>query len=79
MSASPSFVGKVKSKWSQSNNDLQEENSHLIEFCTTRRHKQWFFEDTFLSLMRVRVIESNAPDTDPDAFYCRNIVMWQPA
>ena len=79
MSASPSFVGKVKSKWSQSNNDLQGENSHLIECCTTRRHKQWLFEDTFLSLMQVRVIESNAPDTYPDAFYCRNIVMWQPA
>ncbi len=45
----------------------------LIECFETQRGKRWFSEDTFLSLMRLRGVESNASKF-AEAFYCRKIV-----
>ena len=47
----------------------------IIDCFATQRRKQWFSEDTFLSLMRLRGIESNAPDKYAEAFYCRKLVV----
>lgn len=48
--------------------------SHLCEHFSTQANKNWFTEDTFLSIMRLRGIESNAPSRYAEAFYCRKIV-----
>jgi LmbE family N-acetylglucosaminyl deacetylase len=37
--------------------------------------KPWFSEDTFLSLMRLRGMESNAPGRYAEGFYCRKLAM----
>jgi LmbE family N-acetylglucosaminyl deacetylase len=41
----------------------------------TQRAKRWFQEDTFLSLMRLRGMECNAPSGYAEAFYCRKLVL----
>lgn len=47
---------------------------HLWLHFPTQREKQWFTEDIFFSLMRVRGMEGNAPDRYAEAFYCRKMV-----
>ncbi len=37
--------------------------------------KNWFTEDSFSSLLRLRGVESNAPDRYAEAFYCRKGVL----
>jgi LmbE family N-acetylglucosaminyl deacetylase len=41
----------------------------------TQAEKHWFTEDTFMSLLRLRGIESAAPEKYAEAFYCRKIVL----
>jgi LmbE family N-acetylglucosaminyl deacetylase len=47
---------------------------HIMECFKTQAGKQWFTEDTFLSVMRIRGIESNAPSKYAEGFYCRKMV-----
>jgi LmbE family N-acetylglucosaminyl deacetylase len=44
---------------------------YLIANFQTQANKHWFTEDTFLSLCRLRGIESNVPTKYAEAFYCR--------
>lgn len=37
--------------------------------------RQWFAEDTFLAMLRLRGIESNAPEKFAEAFYCRKVIL----
>jgi LmbE family N-acetylglucosaminyl deacetylase len=48
---------------------------YLMEGFSTQRSRQWFSEDTFYSLLRLRGIEVNAPDKYAEAFYGRKIVL----
>lgn len=48
---------------------------YLMDEFSTQRNKQWFSEDTFYSLLRLRGIESNASDKYAEAFYGRKIVL----
>jgi LmbE family N-acetylglucosaminyl deacetylase len=41
----------------------------------TQKSKQWFSEDTFLALLRLRGIESNSPGKYAEAFYCHKVVV----
>lgn len=47
----------------------------LMEAFQSQRAKRWFQEDTFLSLMRLRGMECNAPSGYAEAFYCRKAVL----
>jgi LmbE family N-acetylglucosaminyl deacetylase len=47
----------------------------LMECFQTQRSRDWFTPDTFLSLMRIRGIESKAPGRYAEAFYCRKLVV----
>jgi LmbE family N-acetylglucosaminyl deacetylase len=47
----------------------------LMDAFKTQRSKQWFSEDTFLSLARIRGVECNSPDRYAEAFYCRKAVV----
>lgn len=49
--------------------------THLIlSSFQSQIEKQWFTEETFLSILRIRGIESNAPEKYAEPFYCRKIV-----
>lgn len=47
----------------------------LMECFATQRDKDWFTPDAFLSLLRVRGIESRAPGRYAEAFYGRKVVL----
>ena len=47
----------------------------LLKHFGTQRSKDWFTEDTFLSLMRLRGVESRAPAGYAEGFYCRKVVV----
>lgn len=47
----------------------------LMDAFGSQRSKHWFQEETFLSLMRLRGMECNAPSRYAEAFYCRKLVL----
>jgi LmbE family N-acetylglucosaminyl deacetylase len=46
----------------------------LLAHFATQANKHWFTDETFRALMRLRGIESRAPEHYAEAFYCRKIV-----
>lgn len=48
---------------------------YLMEAFQSQHKKRWFQQDTFLSLMRLRGMECNAPSGYAEAFYCRKLVL----
>lgn len=46
---------------------------YILDSFATQNHKQWFTEETFRSILRIRGIESNSPGNYAEAFYCRKI------
>jgi LmbE family N-acetylglucosaminyl deacetylase len=46
----------------------------LMECFQSQRDKSWFTEDAFSSILRIRGLESNAPEKFAEAYYCRKIV-----
>jgi LmbE family N-acetylglucosaminyl deacetylase len=48
---------------------------HLLECFPSQRTRPWFTRDTFLALMRLRGVESNAPSGYAEAFYCKKAVL----
>jgi len=53
----------------------QRKVSNLMEAFQSQRSKRWFTQDTFLSLMRLRGMECNAPSGYAEAFYCRKLTL----
>lgn len=48
---------------------------YIMDAFQSQRAKRWFEPDTFLSLMRLRGMECNAPSGYAEAFYCRKLVL----
>jgi len=48
---------------------------HIIHIFQTQKQKQWFAEETFRSVLRIRGVESNSPSRYAEAFHCRKIVI----
>ena len=48
---------------------------HLMDAFQSQQGKRWFQEDLFMSLMRLRGMECNAPSGHAEAFYCRKLVL----
>lgn len=46
---------------------------HIRRVFASQQEKQWFTDDTFLGLMRLRGVESGAPDGYAEAFHARKI------
>lgn len=46
---------------------------YIVESFSSQSHKMWFSEETFLSIMRLRGIESNAPEKYAEGYYFRKI------
>ena len=49
--------------------------NNIISSHVSQNNKQWFDNETFMGLMRIRGIESNSPTKYAEGFYCRKIVM----
>jgi LmbE family N-acetylglucosaminyl deacetylase len=47
----------------------------LREAFASQHHRPWFDGDLFLSLLRLRGMECNAPEKHAEAFYCRKMVL----
>ncbi|MBN1122815.1 MAG: PIG-L family deacetylase [Anaerolineae bacterium] len=45
----------------------------IHEAFESQRDNQWFTEETFLAILRLRGIESNAPEKYAEGFHCRKI------
>jgi LmbE family N-acetylglucosaminyl deacetylase len=48
---------------------------YLMEAFPSQHSKRWFQESTFLSLLRLRGVECNAPSGYAEAFYCHKLVL----
>lgn len=46
----------------------------IMDLFGSQKQKSWFTEDTFSSILRLRGVESNAPEKYAEAFHCRKIV-----
>jgi LmbE family N-acetylglucosaminyl deacetylase len=46
-----------------------------VEAFPSQHKKRWFEKETFLSLMRLRGMECNAPSGYAEAFHCRKVVL----
>jgi LmbE family N-acetylglucosaminyl deacetylase len=53
----------------------QQKVDYLMEVFESQRHKRWFEPETFLSLMRLRGMECNAPSGYAEAFHCRKLIL----
>ncbi|MBE9068943.1 PIG-L family deacetylase [Leptolyngbya cf. ectocarpi LEGE 11479] len=53
----------------------QQKILYLMQHFQTQFNKQWFDEETFSAILRLRGIESNAPHKYAEAFYCRKAVL----
>lgn len=47
---------------------------YILNAFPTQNNKQWFTEETFRSILRIRGIESNSLGNYAEAFHCRKIV-----
>jgi len=47
----------------------------LLDIFQSQHEKRWFGESTFMSLMRLRGMECNAPSGYAEAFYARKLVL----
>jgi len=52
----------------------QNKTNYILDSFQSQKEKHWFTEETFLSILRLRGIESNAPGKYAEGFYCRKIV-----
>jgi LmbE family N-acetylglucosaminyl deacetylase len=48
---------------------------YILEAFQSQQNKHWFRQDTFLSLMRLRGMECNAPSGYAEAFYIRKVAV----
>ena len=48
---------------------------YLMENFQSQRCHQWFTGETFRAILRLRGVESNAPEKYAEAYYCRKIVL----
>ena len=47
----------------------------IIDSFKSQSQKQWFDEETFLVILRLRGMEANSPTRYAEAFYCRKAVL----
>ena len=53
----------------------QKKVQYIMEAFQSQHSKRWFQESTFLSLLRLRGMECNAPSGYAEAFYCRKMAL----
>jgi LmbE family N-acetylglucosaminyl deacetylase len=53
----------------------EKKTSALMECFASEAVKPWFTRDTFLSMLRLRGVESNSPTGLAEGYYCRKLVL----
>jgi LmbE family N-acetylglucosaminyl deacetylase len=53
---------------------VERKTKYLCDVFQSQKNKQWFDEETFKSILRIRGLESNSPSKYAEAFYSRKIV-----
>jgi len=53
----------------------QKKIENILNCFKSQSSRQWFSEDVFYSLLRLRGVESNSPSKFAEAFYCRKITL----
>ncbi len=53
----------------------REKISFLIDSFKSQQSRDWFTKDAFMSILRIRGIESRAPKNHAEGFYCRKSVI----
>jgi LmbE family N-acetylglucosaminyl deacetylase len=53
----------------------RKKTDNLHRCFKSQADRKWFSDDTFLSMLRIRGVESNASDGYAEAFYCRKMVI----
>jgi len=48
---------------------------YILDSFKSQGQKSWFTEDVFLSMLRIRGLESNAPQRYAESFYCRKMIL----
>ena len=48
---------------------------NILESFDSQRKKQWFDEQTFSAILRLRGMEANSPTLFAEAFYCRKLLL----
>ncbi len=56
-------------------NIVQRKVSNLCEVFRSQHAKEWFGEETFRSIMRIRGLESNSQSKYAEAFHCRKMII----
>jgi LmbE family N-acetylglucosaminyl deacetylase len=54
---------------------VQSKVSNICRVFRSQHDKEWFGEETFRSIMRIRGLESNSPSKYAEAFHCRKMVI----
>ena len=54
---------------------VTQKTSHICSIFQTQKEKQWFDEETFRSILRLRGVKCNSPSRFAEAFYCPKIVL----
>ena len=52
----------------------QNKTKYILDSFQSQKEKHWFTKEAFLSILRLRGIESNAPNQYAEGFYCRKVV-----
>ena len=68
-------LGQPNVFWQLDAEMYQKKVRYLMDAFQSQHVKSWFEETTFLSLMRLRGMECNAPSGYAEAFYCRKLVL----
>lgn len=53
----------------------RKKTQYILHCFKSQKEKQWFEEETFFAMLRIRGIESNSPSKYAEAFYCRKTVL----
>jgi LmbE family N-acetylglucosaminyl deacetylase len=48
---------------------------NIVSSHISQKEKQWFDNETFMGLLRIRGLESNSPSKYAEGFYCHKIIM----
>jgi LmbE family N-acetylglucosaminyl deacetylase len=56
-------------------NIVKEKITNICSVFNSQSNKEWFGEESFRAIMRIRGLESNSPSKYSEAFYCRKIVV----
>ena len=48
---------------------------NILEIFKTQGHRNWFTRDAFMAIMRIRGLESHAPEMLAEGFHCRKLLI----